>query len=313
MIVTIRPSTKEDIYAIASHVRPADTDELYASAGSTPTEAMIFGLEQGEETYTGLIDDVPVCMWGVALESLIGNVGMPWMVATTMADKHAMTFLRHCREDVTGVLSKYKKLFNYVDARNTKAIAWLKWLGFAIEEPAPYGVLNMPFHRFSLEPKPIKEGIDVRQCQMAELTSNRNFERLRKEYSDECSIMGLPSPDEKMAVYPLIEKSGFLHPYGAFIGRKLIGFMAVMTPIIPHYGVAIAVTESIFVGKSYRSTGAGMRLISSAKAHAKSVQSPGLLISTPFGGQLEQVLTNSKEWRKTNSVFFTEFEYADQT
>ena len=310
MKITIRPAIKEDIHAIASHIRPADADELWSAAYATPTEAMTSGLRDSEESYTGLIDDVPVCMWGVSLESLIGNVGMPWMVATTMADEHAMTFLRQCRKDVTGVLSKYKKLFNHVDARNTKAIAWLKWLGFAVEEPAPYGMMSMPFHRFTMERKPIKEGLDIRPCTMAELKSNRNFERLRKEYSDECAIMGLPSPDEKMAVYPILEKSGFMYPYGAFLGRKLVGFMAVMIPIIPHLGVCVAVTESIFVGKNFRSTGAGHRLIAAAKAHAKSVKSPGLLISTPFGGQLEQVLTASKEWRQTNSVFFTEFYYA---
>jgi len=48
---------------------------------------------------------------------------------------------------------KFSLLYNYVDARNVKSIKWLRWLGFQLDEPAPYGVRGLPFHRFELRGK----------------------------------------------------------------------------------------------------------------------------------------------------------------
>ena len=45
----------------------------------------------------------------------------------------------------------YTWLVNWVDDRNTCAIRWLKWMGFTIHEPEPYGVANLPFRRFDMK------------------------------------------------------------------------------------------------------------------------------------------------------------------
>ena len=39
------------------------------------------------------------------------------------------------------------------DERNHVAKAWLHWLGFRLEEAAPYGALGLNFHRFHMERK----------------------------------------------------------------------------------------------------------------------------------------------------------------
>jgi hypothetical protein len=44
--------------------------------------------------------------------------------------------------------SRYDQLFNYVDARNLRSIAWLQHIGFQVFEPQPYGLEGLPFHRF---------------------------------------------------------------------------------------------------------------------------------------------------------------------
>jgi GNAT superfamily N-acetyltransferase len=77
----------------------------------------------------------------------------------------------------------------------------------------------------------------------------------------------------------------------------------VLKPVIPHYGVAIAVTESFFVGKEYRKSGAGLKLLRAAEAHAEGA--PGLLVSAPVGGTLAEVLPHLG-YRETNRVFFKE-------
>ena len=51
------------------------------------------------------------------------------------------------------MLENYSRVFNYVDARNTMVIGWIKWLNFTFEEPKPYGPKKIPFYKFYLNNK----------------------------------------------------------------------------------------------------------------------------------------------------------------
>ncbi len=148
----IVPATYDHAVYIADHVRPADADELWASCMMTPLEAMKFGMERGDKSYTGFHHGVPVCMWGVSLQSFIGMVGVPWMVATSHLDNGAaIPFLRLSKAMLLELSDGYDILQNYVDCRNTRAIRWLKYMGFSMQEPQEYGLLKLPFHKFVME------------------------------------------------------------------------------------------------------------------------------------------------------------------
>lgn len=148
--------------------------------------------------------------------------------------------------------------------------------------------------------------LTVRPCTIAEIIGDQAFPALHREYAAEASLAGLPPPTEKLATYRAIEASGVFQAYGAFLDGALVGFVALLTPVIPHYGVAIAVTESLFVARAHRRSGAGLRLIRAAEAHARAQGSPGLLVSAPTGGRLAQVLPGLR-YRETNRVFLKEF------
>lgn len=148
----IEPAKYEDIEAIGKIVRDADRAELWAAAMQEPESVMRRGIKLSDYALTGFADDKPVCMYGVVTTSFIGNSGTPWMVATKYLDDYALPFLRRCRGPVMVMLQEYDILQNYVDARNVRAIEWLKWLGFKVTpEPKPYGLLGLPFHKFEME------------------------------------------------------------------------------------------------------------------------------------------------------------------
>lgn len=150
-VVSIIPATTDHIEQMRDMVRPEDRDELWASCMRTPEETMKSAIEYSEIAQTGCIDGIPVMMWGVVRESLICDVGVPWMVGTTLLDRHAVTFLRRCKRPVLELFKDYDMLTNYVDVRNVRAIAWLRWLGFKIaDEPEPYGLMRLPFLRFTM-------------------------------------------------------------------------------------------------------------------------------------------------------------------
>lgn len=148
---SIVPASIEHIAHIAAHIRDSDREEIWASTMSRPERALASGLYYSDFAQTGMVDGEPVMMWGIVKESLIGNVGVPWMLATKRLDEVAVIFLRRCKAPLREAMNRYDRLFNYVDARNTRTIRWLKWLGFKLaEKPVPYGFSNLPFYKFEM-------------------------------------------------------------------------------------------------------------------------------------------------------------------
>jgi hypothetical protein len=146
----IEITTPDHIGAINKMVRKPDKDEIWASCLRTPDEAMNLGLRFGKETFTGIVNNEPICVWGVVDRDIIFKSGVPWMVGSELLDKYAVVFLRRCKKQVMKMFENYDNLENHVDARNILAIKWLQWLGFTIHEPKPYGALELPFHKFTM-------------------------------------------------------------------------------------------------------------------------------------------------------------------
>lgn len=149
MNVDMIPATIEHAIHIARHARREDVLELWAAGRTDPLSAMRKGMFNSTgRALTGMIAGEPVCMWGIAEGSLLGNVGVPWMIGSARLDAHAMTFLRRCASQLDQLAAGYELLSNWIDARNTKAIRWLRWLGFTVEAAEEYGFDRKPFHPF---------------------------------------------------------------------------------------------------------------------------------------------------------------------
>jgi hypothetical protein len=146
--ITVVDATLDHAQAIAQDARPADVAELWAQARSTPLESMARGIERSVFALTALFDGVPVAMFGVVLASALTGRGTPWMIATRQLDRHQRQFLRACLPAVAEMSRMFPVLVNEVDARNTKAIRWLAWLGFTIHPARPAGPDGLPFHPF---------------------------------------------------------------------------------------------------------------------------------------------------------------------
>lgn len=143
----------------------------------------------------------------------------------------------------------------------------------------------------------------IKKCTIADIESAPNLVALLEEYAAESAIGGLPHPNVKKEMYKDLEKAGALQTIAAYSGDTLVGFITVLAPIMPHYSVRVAVGESFFVAKEWRKTGSGLKLLRAAEGYAKESGAYGLLISTPFGGNLAQVMPHVG-YSETNRVFF---------
>ncbi len=139
-------------------------------------------------------------------------------------------------------------------------------------------------------------------CSALEIINHPDFEELRKEYIAECANAHLPIPKEKLEMYKALDNSGTLHCFCAMEDEKMLGFVMLLAPILPHYGRLIAITESLFVAKAYRKSGAGLRLIRCAEKCAKELGSPAILSSAPLGGSLDKLLPRLK-YTATNRAY----------
>lgn len=146
----------------------------------------------------------------------------------------------------------------------------------------------------------------IRKSTIAELEAAPNFSALLSEYAGECAIDGLPTPAIRVEIYKKLESVNLLQFFAAFSDELLVGFITVLALNGPHYKIILGTTESFFVGKQYRHTGAGLKLLSAGEHFAKDLGSPGLLISAPSGGSLATVL-EGRDYVETNRVFFKRF------
>lgn len=136
--------------ALLTRVRLADREEFAAFSGHTPAKVLEMGLRASSPAYAGLINGRVMTLFGVAPRSLLTGSGVPWLVGAQELERHQVVFLRRCRPILAQFLNLYPHLENYVDARNTVAIRWLRWLGFTLHEARPVGLAGLPFHRFEI-------------------------------------------------------------------------------------------------------------------------------------------------------------------
>lgn len=137
----------------------------------------------------------------------------------------------------------------------------------------------------------------------ASLFAAPNWQALLDEYADEVRLEGMPPAKAKFETYDAMERAGMLHSFDARIDGLLVGFIAMLAIVLPHYNHVGCVTESFYVSKAYRQHLVGLKLLAAAEEKAAQLGSPGLLVSAPYGGKLFELLPRCG-YVETNRVFF---------
>jgi hypothetical protein len=144
--------THDDIVELVRTMRQADIDEIWAASMTSPYDALVRSVKVSRDTYAGKMDDEVVCIFGVAPVTVLGTIGIPWMLASDLLPQHSRAFLRANRPYIHEMRNKYSLLINFVDARNTDSVRWLRWLGFDVARfPTTYGPYGLPFFRFEMK------------------------------------------------------------------------------------------------------------------------------------------------------------------
>lgn len=148
--IDIHPVDERDVAELLANIREADLEESRAMTVLAPDVALRMSINMSDEAYAGRVDGRLVAVFGVARKTTLSTEGVPWMVGTPLIERYGITVARRSRNMVRLWRTKYTYMRNYVDIRNTVSIHWLKWLGFTLHTPVPYGVKQLPFHPFDM-------------------------------------------------------------------------------------------------------------------------------------------------------------------
>jgi hypothetical protein len=140
--------TQRMVTDIGYCLRQADIDEVWAMSHLKPMQATQMSYEASAKCWVALWDGIPTVIFGVARTSYLPSIGSPWMLATDRISEMGTTFVRGSIKYVNFMQEGHELLRNYVDVRNKVSIKWLKWLGFNLLDPKPYGPDGCLFHEF---------------------------------------------------------------------------------------------------------------------------------------------------------------------
>lgn len=147
---TVRASVPDDAAFLRGKLRAADYAEVLASSGRSADEMLLESLSYSRKAWTGCVWGVPFVMFGVAARSRLSLRGTPWLLGTEQVDNAGLAVVRRSRHTVAEMLAEFPMLENFTDDRHKSAHQWLRWSGFLLDEPAPWGVGGLPFRRFHL-------------------------------------------------------------------------------------------------------------------------------------------------------------------
>jgi hypothetical protein len=124
-IVKSRPSHAEKLQ---HNLRDTDLRECMI-AGVSPWRALMQSLQlDNAETYTVLLRDEPVMMFGVVPQhELVARI---WMLCSPAVERHPKTFVKLSPSIVEYFQEKYFLLENVCPVDHHKTLSWLEYLGF---------------------------------------------------------------------------------------------------------------------------------------------------------------------------------------
>ncbi len=143
-------TTLQHVDDMAPDIRREDDEEAVALGFSDARSATISSLLSSHEAWTWMIDGKPGCIMGISPGNLLSYGECIWFVSTDKVEKHKIHFLRTTKKLISEILNKYSCISNVVDARYTRCIAWLKWLGFNFYEAEEIGKYGEMFYRFDM-------------------------------------------------------------------------------------------------------------------------------------------------------------------
>jgi hypothetical protein len=142
----IREGKAEDIEGII--LRDMDILELKECCNKAVEQQVNECWSNSGVRWTVWYGDKVACVLGCCGE--VGKWGVPWLLGTEHSKHVKKAFISDLKSCLNVMLYKYKSLINFVHPKNKESIRWIKWLGFEVSDPVPFGEFGNLFHPFQM-------------------------------------------------------------------------------------------------------------------------------------------------------------------
>lgn len=153
---------------IADHLRPAERREIAAAQPQDPLTVILQSVKASAPRVSvyrlparrvisareEALPWEPAMVFGVAPWPGLPSKGIPWMLGTKRFDERQIHLLRFAKQMLGMMQGQFAALENHVHAENARAIRFIEWLGFTVEDAAPWGWKGEMFRRFHWEANP---------------------------------------------------------------------------------------------------------------------------------------------------------------
>lgn len=143
----VRKAKLKDALELAPKVRKGDRQEIMASDGVSPLEALVIPFTQQGKIYSiiGEKSEGVIGMFG-SVPSKEKGYGVVWLLSSEHLFKHTKQFIKECPKWIDDMSKGYEHVYNFVDERNWKSLKWLQFLGFEPKRKiGDFGIGKMPF------------------------------------------------------------------------------------------------------------------------------------------------------------------------
>lgn len=134
----------ECIDELVKNMRTIDEYEIRTATGFSPREGVEKSLEASDWSSFVLYDEEVAYVYGLS-----GNC--PWLLGTHQISRHPKRFWQDSIDILGRMLEEQPVLTNYISTMNHVAIRWGEKLGFKFDDPAPYGVAQANYRKFTLD------------------------------------------------------------------------------------------------------------------------------------------------------------------
>lgn len=151
MEIEVVEATKELVEKMKGKIRKADHQESLASHGVDADQGIQIAMSTSKLTWIALLKGEPAMIFGVGKLSLFSSEATPWLMGTRLMGKLKIRMIKDFKPYIKKMFELADVLENYVDERNKVSQKWLRFMGFKMDEPKPYGFQKKPFRRFSMK------------------------------------------------------------------------------------------------------------------------------------------------------------------
>ena len=145
----------------------------------------------------------------------------------------------------------------------------------------------------------ISTDVTIQPVSYATILDDPRAADLLRAYAEECVVS---EAQPQRAIYAAMEQGGALQCFAAYFGPSfLIGFVSVLRSIVPHDGLSVATTESLFVDPAYRHTSAFEDLFSAAERYVTNSGSDVFSCGARIGSALDKVLSRRSGFTATHT------------